>query len=176
MANIVAATIRLLETTKPQDITLRDVARESGHGHRLIVEWFGGKGGLFAAVSDAVLERLIQAGAVFYSDLPLRPELRSVVEIFNFMQLHHPEFVKDARTGIVVKSIEERLQVVAGLSEQAARAAANRLALQLLGIVLFKEYFPLSDDDVIQMMRDEFKATTGLEMPDNPERSASPKA
>lgn len=176
MANIVAATIRLLETTKPQDITLRDVARESGHGHRLIVEWFGGKGGLFAAVSNEVVEILLQTGAIFYSDLPLRPELRSALEIFNFMQLHHPEFVKEARTGIAVKTIEERLQIVAGLSEEAARAAANRLALQLLGIVLFKEYFPLSDDDVMQMMRDEFKASTGLDMPDNPERSTSPTA
>ena len=44
-ANVIAATLRLLDTTAPKDITLRDIARESGHGNRLIIEWFGGKAG-----------------------------------------------------------------------------------------------------------------------------------
>lgn len=170
MANIVAATIRLLETTKPQNITLRDVARESGHGHRLIVEWFGGKGGLFAAVVDEIFVSLAKSGSLFYSDLPLRVEFRTAIQIFNFMQMHHPEFVEEVRSGIASDAAKERLRTVVGLPAETARVAIDRLAVQVMGIVLFREYFSLSDDEVIRMMKEEFKATTGRDLPDNPER------
>lgn len=74
MSNIIAATIRLLEVKGPHEVTLRDVAKESGHGHRLISEWFGGKGGLYAAVVTKTFENLVNTGELFYSDIAVRPE------------------------------------------------------------------------------------------------------
>lgn len=170
MANIVAATIRLLETRGPQDVTLRDVARESGHGHRLIVEWFGGKGGLFAAVVNQTFEQLAASGELFYADLPLRREVRAVLQVFNYMQIHHPEFVKQARTRLPFESALERLTTDRGFTLEQAQVVLNRLALQLLGVALFREYFEISDDEVVRMMQAEFRATTGLELSDNPKR------
>jgi AcrR family transcriptional regulator len=170
MANIVAATIRLLETTSPKDVTLRDVARESGHGHRLIVEWFGGKGGLFAAVVNETFKTLTSSGEIFFADLALRKEVRIVFEVFNYMQMHHPDFVKEARSTLALNAFRDLLINNTGLSPDKARLAASRLALLLLGIVLFREHFTVSDDEVIQMLRDEFTTTTGLDFMDNPAR------
>ena len=81
MANILDATMRLLQERSPGDISLRDVATEAGHGHRLIVEWFGGKGGLFAAVLERLFRDLAASGERFYSDFATRHDVdrKSVV-------------------------------------------------------------------------------------------------
>lgn len=170
MSNIVTATIRLLEDRGPEDITLRDVARESGHGHRLIVEWFGGKGGLFDAVFRKIFDDLMQTGTLFYADVPIRIEVRRAFELFNYMHVHHRDFIESTRDEFVVNAITERLQGGLGLEEEKASLAANRLSILVLGISLFRDYFALSDDEAVKMMQDEFKASTGFELADNPNR------
>jgi len=129
MSNIIAATIRLLEVKGPHEVTLRDVAKESGHGHRLISEWFGGKGGLYAAVVMKTFENLVSTGELFYSDIAVRPEVRAAVRVFNYMQMHHREFVD------------------------------------------FAEFQQLTDDEVIQMTKDEVKSSMGFDLSDNPNRA-----
>ena len=170
MSNIVAATIRLLEDRGPGDITLRDVARESGHGHRLIVEWFGGKGGLFDAVFRKIFNDLMQTGTLFYADVPIRIEVRRAFELFNYMHVHHRDFIESTRDDFVVKAIKERLQGGLGLGEKEASLAANRLSILVLGISLFRDFFALSDDEAVTMMQDEFRASTGFDLADNPNR------
>ena len=171
MSNIVSATIRLLEDRGPADITLRDVARESGHGHRLIVEWFGGKGGLFDAVFRKIFDDLMQTGSLFFADVPLRNDVRRAFQIFNYMQMHHPDYIETTRDGFIVKAMRERMQQALGLSAEKAQVAANRLAMLVLGLSLFRGYFEISDDDLVKMMQDEFKASTGFELADNPNRA-----
>ncbi len=170
MANIVAATIRLLETHAPQDVTLRDVADESGHGHRLIVEWFGSKGELFAEVFNQVFEGLVEGGGFFYADLPTQPNVRKVFQLFNFMLVNNPDFLKSARSGRLVEVVEERLKTNRGIPAEQAGVAARRLTILALGIALFSDFIELSDDDAVLMMQNEFKATTGFDMPDNPDK------
>lgn len=170
MANIIAATIRLLENTPPQDITLREVARESGHGHRLIVEWFGGKSQLFAAVVNETLKKLTSSGDLFYADVPLRKDIRIVFQLFNYSQMHNPAFVKEVRSPLAINTLIDRIQQISDVSPDQARKAASRLALQTLGIALFREYFDLTDDEIVEMMQDEIGMTTGITLPDNPAR------
>ncbi len=170
MVNIVAATIRLLETCAPQEITLRDVASESGHGHRLIVEWFGSKGELFVAVFQAVFENLVESGTFFYADLPTQPDVRKVLRLFNYMLVEHPEFIASVRRGHLLEVVEERLKSIRQIPADQAQVVAKRLTVLTLGIALFSEYLELSDDEAVRMMQNEFKASTGFEMPDNPDR------
>jgi AcrR family transcriptional regulator len=170
MENIVAATIRLLGERGPADITLRDVARESGHGHRLIVEWFGGKGGLFDAVFRKIFDDLMQTGTLFYADVPLRIEVRRAFELFNYMHVHHRDFIESTRDEFVIKAMRERMQSGLGLAEDKATLVANRLSILVLGIALFRDYFSLSDDEVVRMMQDEFRVSSGFELADNPNR------
>ena len=168
MANIVAATVRLLETRSPQEITLRDVATESGHGHRLIVEWFGGKGGLFLAVFTEIFERLRSSGELFYANVPLRTDVRVAFQLFNYMQMHHKEYVESVRDSFVLEAVRGRLQDVVGLAEQEADMVARKIAVLSLGISLFGDFFDLTEDEAIAMMQDFFRAMTGVTFSDRP--------
>ena len=170
MTNIVSATIRLLETKSPQDITLREVAEESGHGHRLIVEWFGSKGDLFTAVFNQVFENLVKEGLFFYADIPTRPEVRKVFQLFDYMRVQHPDFIKDVQSGRFVEIIQERIKTNLGVPPAQASTAARRLSVLVIGISLFAELLEVSNEEAVAMMQDEFKATTGFDLSDNPER------
>src|SRR5687768_15018041 len=55
--HMIDATIRLLLDRSPEQITVRDVARESGHHHRFVQAWFGSKVGLIRAAFDRLLEQ-----------------------------------------------------------------------------------------------------------------------
>lgn len=171
MANIVDATMRLLQQRSPADITLRDVARKSGHGHRLIVEWFGGKGGLYFAVFERIFRDLAATGELFFSDIATRSEIRTAVRLVNYMQMHHRELMDPMRSNFALDTVRQRLQTNLGLSEEQASLAARRLALQTMGIATFAEFVALTDDEIIQMMRDEMRSTTGFVLPDNPNRT-----
>ena len=171
MANILEATFRLLQTRDPGDITLRDVARESGHGPRLIIEWFGGKGGLYAAVCEKIFSDLANSGELFYSDIALRPEVVTAFRVFNHMQVNHPEVVIAVRSGAVLDIVKKRLQESQGLSEEEALRIARRISVLTVGLALFREFVGLSEDDAVQMYKDEFLTSTGILLPDNPNRA-----
>lgn len=170
MNNVVSATLRLLETKRPAEITLRDIAQESGHGNRLIVEWFGGKGGLFAAVVAKVFEDLASSGTLFYSDIALRPEFRSAVRIFNYMQVLHPEFVEQARTPFMFDVIRARLRDFRGFTDEQADIAVRRIMVHTVGLAIMAEFHHLPDDVVIEMTKAEVRAAMGFDLPDNPNR------
>lgn len=170
MSNIVEATIQLLTTTTPAAITLRDIARASGHGHRLIVEWFGGKGGLFAAVVAKVFEELASSGDLFYSDIATRPEVRAAVQLQNYMQVLHPNIVEQTRTNLVGNILKERLQTLRGLTEEQADIAVRRIQAHTMGLAIMAEFHNLPDDVVIEMTKAEIKASMGFDVPDNPNR------
>ena len=67
-ANLIAgdyqldATILLLQDRSPDQITVRDVAQASGHHHRFVQAWFGGKVGLLREAFDR-LRRAAAAAA-----------------------------------------------------------------------------------------------------------------
>lgn len=175
MKNVLETTLRLLETHSPKDVTLRDVARESGHGPRLIIEWFGGKGGLYAAVFKKVFGDIAETGDLFFADFSIRRDVGIALQVFNYMQLNHRDEVMALRDEFLINVAAERMQNNLGLSADAALVAARRLAIVALGVGLFREYAGLSDDEAVAMVQDEFRATTGQEFPDNPRRS-SPSA
>lgn len=170
MKNVLEATLRLLETTNPKDLTLRDVARESGHGPRLIIEWFGGKGGLFAAVCIRTFEDLAATGNLFFSDIATRPELRAAVRVFNYLQVNHPEFVEQVRTDFLHDIIADRLVNVRGFSKERASVAARRVLAHTMGLAIAADFHRLSDDVVIEMTQAEAMSSMGFELSHNPNR------
>ncbi|MEZ5238502.1 MAG: hypothetical protein R2716_05980 [Microthrixaceae bacterium] len=52
MEHMLAATVELLVERPPEKVTIRDVAEASGHHHRFVQSWFGGKVPLFRAAFD----------------------------------------------------------------------------------------------------------------------------
>ena len=164
------ATIRILQTTRPAEITLRDIARESGHGHRLIVEWFGGKGGLYGVVVAKIFEDLAATGDLFYSDIATRPEVRAAVRVFNYMQVLHPEVVQANRTNFVTDVIRERLRTFRGFTDEQADIAVRRIQAHTMGLAIMAEFHQLPDEVVIEMTKAEIRAAMGFDLPDNPHR------
>ena len=168
MTNIISATLQLLKTHSPQDITLRDVAAVSGHAPRLIIEWFGGKGGLYAAVFTEIFTDLIESGELFAADVPTRKDVKIAFQLFNYMLLHHPDFVEEARSSLVMDVVMNQIVNVLGKTPEEAAVATRRLVVATLGIAIFQEFFGMSDDEAIKMVQDEFKSTTGMNMPAHP--------
>ena len=165
MANIIAATLRLLKTRQPQDITLRDVAIESGHGHRLIVEWFGGKGGLYAAVFNEIFGPLRETGQLYAADVPTRSDVKTAMALVNYMRMTSPDELIGIRQNWVSEDIQNRVTTFRGKTRDQASLAVKRLAVLAFGISLWGDFFGLSDEEAIKMMQDEFRASLGLDMP-----------
>ena len=158
MNNIIAAAISLLEEKEPGDITIRDVATASGHHHRLIIEWFGSKGGLMYAVFEKIFNDLIETEELFVDTIALRADVRKVFRFFNYMQMNHLEFIRSKRTLFAINAVETRLREVGGLSEDRARLAARQLAVHTLGLILFSSFFDLTDDEIKAIDRWEIQA------------------
>ena len=148
MSKIVAATLDLLDAYGPQDLTIRQIARAAGHHHRLIIEWFGSKGGLFAAVFEEVFRDLISSGELFDGPVAARSEVKKAFGLFNYMQMHHREFFASANRGFVVEAVEQRFQETSGMTVEQARLAARRIATQVLGLSLFSEFFDLTPEEI----------------------------
>jgi AcrR family transcriptional regulator len=49
---------KLLQTTSPDDLGIRDIGALADVHHRFVAEWFGGKVGLFRAVHDARTQQI----------------------------------------------------------------------------------------------------------------------
>jgi AcrR family transcriptional regulator len=170
MKNVLDATLRLLETHSPKDVTLRDVARESGHGPRLIIEWFGGKGGLYGAVFMKVFNDIIESGDLFFADFGIRRDVGIAFHVLNYMQLNHRDEVLALRDELLIKAASERMQRNLGLPPDTALLVARRVTVVALGVGLFREYAGLSDDEAVTLTQDVFRISTGVEFPDNPAR------
>jgi hypothetical protein len=75
------------------------------------------------------------------------------------------------RSGAVLEIVKKRLQESQGLSEVEALRIARRVSVLTVGLALFREFVGLSEDDAVQMYKDEFLASTGILLPDNPHRA-----
>lgn len=173
MANVLQTTKRLLATKSPKDITLREVASESGHAPRLIILWFGGKGGLYAAVCESIFGDLAESGEFYFGNIVLRPDVAIAFQVLNYMQTMHPEDTKRLRKGSIQEIMSSRLQERLGKTPDEASVIARRLSAVALGTVLFRDLLGLTDDDIIGMLRSEFAATTGIMLPEKSNRSES---
>lgn len=171
MANVLQSTKRLLATKSPKDITLREVASESGHAPRLIILWFGGKGGLYAAVCESIFGELADSGELYFGNILLRSDVAIAFRVLNYMQMMHPEETNRLRSGSIQEIMSLRLQEQLGKSPDEANVIARRLSALALGTVLFRDLLHLTDDDIIGMFRSEFAATTGIALPEKSKRA-----
>ena len=99
---LVEAAQKLLATTPPDEIGIRDIGEAAGVHHRFVAEWFGGKVGLFRAVHDARTQRISELlstttalGARGGSTLE---SIRHEIVLVNWLIQHESKFenIKDA--------------------------------------------------------------------------------
>ena len=105
---LLEAAQKLLETTDPDHIGIRDVGELAGVHHRFVMEWFGGKVALFRAVHDSRANTMSQliATATEIQDKQLGNTLESIrheIVLVNWLIMHDSEFenLEDAFPSLV---------------------------------------------------------------------------
>lgn len=148
MEHMLVATVQLLTERRPEDVTVRDVAEASGHHHRFVQAWFGGKVGLFRAtferMSDEVASRVtteLQGGA-------LTDAARALARLLNWLVAADPEAFSGQRRTPVIDRTAEAYELGLGVEPDVARMLATRAVATSIAIMLFSDALGLDDDDV----------------------------
>ena len=117
---LLEAAQKLLETTDPDHIGIRDVGALAGVHHRFVMEWFGGKVALFRAVHDSRAHTMSQsiANATEIQDKKLGQTLESIrheIVLVNWLVINGSEFtgLEDAYPALVgtKKFLTESLKI-----------------------------------------------------------------
>lgn len=99
---LVEAAQKLLATTPPDEIGIRDIGEAAGVHHRFVAEWFGGKVGLFRAVHDArtlrISELLSTTTTLGDRGGSTLESIRHEIVLVNWLIQHESKFenIKDA--------------------------------------------------------------------------------
>lgn len=146
---MVEATVALLRERGPDKVTIRDVAAASGHHHRFVQAWFGGKVGLFTAAFD----RMTQDVADGLRPVPLdshgfRPQTRSLAVLMNWLVANAPDSLSGPRPTPIIDRLHVMYRDGFGLDPDLARLMAIRFVATSLAALLFADPLGLDDEDV----------------------------
>lgn len=147
MANMVAAARALLDDRPPEEITVRDIAAASGHHHRFVQAWFGGKVGLFRTVFDQMVDELSSDPAPVLERTSMRTSTRTLVHLLNWLVATDGSAFKGDRPTPLVDRITGAYES-AGLDGTTARMMAVRVIGTTISMVLFADVLGVSDDDL----------------------------
>ncbi len=161
--HMIAATIRLLEVRDPDQITVRDVAEESGHHHRFVQAWFGGKVGLFRAVFDRLnLEAADRIRDSFVSERGFATDVLASARLMNWLVAAEPGALDGPRPTPIIDQVVEQYRLRYGLEHDTARLMTLRLVGAALAAMLFAGPLGLEPDDVPALAHLEVELATLL--------------
>jgi len=96
MRLLLSATQKLLLTSTPDEIGIRDIGKSAGVHHRFVAEWFGSKVGLLRAAHDArslVVSNLISTSKMLGErDGRTMESIRHEIVLVNWLVQHGSEF------------------------------------------------------------------------------------
>ena len=146
---MVDATILLLQQRQPDEITVRDVAEASGHHHRFVQAWFGGKVGLFRAVFDHMTQAA--AGDLRGPSAPQEgfvPGARVIAGLMNWLMAAGPDSLAGPRAMPIVERLTEVYRQDFGFEPELARLMALRVVSASVSVLLFGGPLGVDSDDV----------------------------
>ncbi len=145
---MIDATVRLLRERGPDQITTRDVAEASGHHHRFVQAWFGGKVGLFRAAFDRLASESTSQVGPISTDAPLRPDIRTAIVLMNWLVAAEPGSLDGPRPTPLIDQVVEMYRESYGLEPDVARLMALRTAGASVAAVLFPGPLGVEPEDV----------------------------
>jgi AcrR family transcriptional regulator len=149
MDNMVEATVRLLRERGPERVTVRDVAAASGHHHRFVQAWFGGKVGLFRAAFDRMTEEDAKGVQGAFEPVDgFSPELRATTVLMNWLVAADPASLAGPRPTPIIDQLVEVYRVDFGLDEDVARLMALRVVGASVTAMLFPDVLGITPADV----------------------------
>ena len=147
--HMIDATIRLLLDRSPEQITVRDVARESGHHHRFVQAWFGGKVGLIRAAFDRLLEQTAQGIPSPYAPQEgFSREIEIAASLLNWLMAADPDSLSAPRPTPIIDRVVEIYRNEFGLDAELARLMALRLVSGAISIILFRGPLGVAKDEL----------------------------
>ncbi len=144
---MIAAARSLLRDKGPDEITVREIAEASGHHHRFVQAWFGGKVGLFRAVFDELIAEMALRAPNTLTGEGFADDTRLSAQLMNWLVAADPDSMSGGRPTPVIDQITQ-LYVEMGLEAELARRMAVRLTSSALALILFGDALGVHDSDI----------------------------
>lgn len=151
---MIEATVGLLRERSPDQITVRDVAEASGHHHRFVQAWFGGKVGLFRSAFDRMVED--GAGQIQFPVTPndgFASDLRALTNLMNWLVATDPGSLDGPRPTPIIDQMIEGYREEFGFDRETARLMALRVVGASIAGMLFPGPLGITPDDVPAIAR-----------------------
>lgn len=149
--NIIEATIALLATRSPDAITVRQIAEESGHHHRMVQAWFGGKIPLFLAVHEQLNEAIAAQLTPPLGRDGLSEQVRMTTALMNWLIAADPTVFENRTSTPILDQLTSIYESVYGLDPRDARMMALRSVAGSITAALFPGPLGISDRDVAEL-------------------------
>jgi AcrR family transcriptional regulator len=146
-ANMIAAARGLLAERGPEEITVREIADRSGHHHRFVQAWFGGKVGLFRAVFDQLAAEMAERAPNTLGAQGFAPDTRLAAHLMNWLVATDPASLAEERPTPVLDNIVQ-VYLALGLETELAWRMARRLMATAMGMILFGDALGVAEDDI----------------------------
>jgi AcrR family transcriptional regulator len=156
--NVLRATLELLAERDPDQITVRDIAERSGHHHRFVQEWFGGKSNLFA---EAFKEMSLELAERLDFNRPTNqvpdPMTVRVIRLMNWLVSNDPAAMKGDRLRPVMNRLQHMYEDRFGIAPETAVLLAQRMMFVMSGMVLFKDVVAAGELELARQVVLEFE-------------------
>lgn len=146
--NMVVATVALLRERGPEHVTVRDVAEASGHHHRFVQAWFGGKVALFRAAFDRMLEERATSMDEGLAIVAFDDDLVTIVGLMNWLIAADPTALDGPRATPILDRMVEVYRNDFGLDGATARLMALRMISATIAGILFPGALGIEGDDI----------------------------
>ncbi|MDW3215546.1 MAG: TetR family transcriptional regulator [Ilumatobacteraceae bacterium] len=158
---MIDATLELLADRPVEHITVREVAERSGHHHRFVAAWFGGKAGLFKAVFEQLVRQLAPTGRMLTESGHIDPRAEQVVQLLNWLVANHPEAFADRAETPLVDAMAAA-HVAMGIADDDARLLAQLVLAATVGVILFGNVLGLQPGDAARLYEMQMQMATAL--------------
>ena len=132
-----AATLELLETINPNDLTIRDIADRAGVYHRYVPDYFGGKAELLADVYP-IVQAQAAAGLAPLDGDTLRPEIIHLAHLAVWLSQNRDSGVP-TESREIAEQLMSTFTTELGLDDTVALLLAQRLMAGVITIAAFPD-------------------------------------
>ena len=151
---LLAATYQCVSRFGLAKTTIEDVAKASGHHHRFVQAWFGGKVGLLRAAFDRLLEDAVRGiPSPFVAREGFNREVRTAASLMNWLMAADPGSLDPPRPRPIVERVIEIYRTEFDLDDDLARLMALRLVSGATSIILFSGPLGIANDDLPALMQ-----------------------